>query len=753
MAPANLLLGNGESLTEDVVVTSGGGEKVPSYSFFEARDRILPMLRNAADAILNLPDDACPDDRAVLHLTLNPAYLAKSYYPKLLLNFVDADVVGSCSTAVCPVKMPKKTPSHKIMTTVLFAFGYRSKFQNWSRELKYWTSPKHTSQKQIAYIEGVSAPSPLSKVVGTLPDSDEILTEIVLHPKQSNRDSNLFSHFQDYVNERGLARCVGRSFSVRGLCFVEVNALRDSIEDIATYAGVRALRVMPKLRSLYPVTSKPLREVAALEVPRESALSNSVRVAILDGGIPRKHPLSRWTEPQAVAGIHGADEKLLNHGTAVTSAALFGPIQLGEPLPVPFAKIDHYPIVDKYDGLDETDLYLALERVDSILSESGGKYDLINISFGPNKPVEDGEVDAWTTVIDSHLSNNNCLAAIAVGNNGELDAETRLNRVLVPSDCVNALAVGACNSLGVLWDRAPYSAVGPGRRPGIVKPDLISFGGSESEPFWAFGSSTPLRLYPKLGTSYSAPHVIHIASGIKACLGPQIDSQAIRALLIHTAEKRENDSTLEVGFGRCAQELDTILYCSDHEVRIVYQGSISPKKYIRAHIPIPASTIQGMVTLKATICYRSLIDPHHLGNHTQSTLETTFRPHSDKYPKYKNMKTGKVQLGSQPTPAPFFNVELPGAMEYELRKDSSKWENCFHETKSMRGTSLKEPVFDLHYLPRKESQNSLPDQKLNFALVVSVTARSIPDLYDQVVRNYAGYLSPMQPILDVPLRS
>ena len=41
------------------------------------------------------------------------------------------------------------------------------------------------------------------------------------------------------------------------------------------------------------------------------------------------------------------------------------------------------------------------------------------------------------------------LATIAVGNDGEGPRKDGLNRIQVPSDCVNALAVGACDTIRV----------------------------------------------------------------------------------------------------------------------------------------------------------------------------------------------------------------------------------------------------------------------------------------------------------------
>ena len=234
-----------------------------------------------------------------------------------------------------------------------------------------------------------------------------------------------------------------------------------------------------------------------------------------------------------------------------------------------------------------------------------------------------------------------------------------------------------------------------------------------------------------------------MASGVRAHFGSNLNHLAIRALLVHTAERGDHDMR-EVGWGRAAQELDDIVLCADDEVRIVYQGEISPAKYIRAAIPVPAGELAGMVSLSATVVYKSQTDPHHPGNYTRACLEVTFRPHDERF-----SRDGQVHPDSKS----FFGSSPSGAGEDELRRDAMKWENCLYATKRMRGSSLLNPVFDIHYNSRIEGRNFSSAPKLPYALVVSVQARGISDLYDQVVRKYATQLEPLRPILDVPLRT
>src|ERR687889_1525020 len=102
MTKRNFLLGKGERLVEEVNGVRGGGPKQAPYSFDEARRRLLPRLSKVVQAIDNLPDSACPDDRAVATVTLNPEFIAKSYYPDDLFKNVGLEPIGSRPKRLTP---------------------------------------------------------------------------------------------------------------------------------------------------------------------------------------------------------------------------------------------------------------------------------------------------------------------------------------------------------------------------------------------------------------------------------------------------------------------------------------------------------------------------------------------------------------------------------------------------------------------------------------------------------------------------
>ena len=739
MAKRNFLLGKGERLVEEVAGVRGGGPKSHPYTFAEAKERITPMLAKVVRGIDHLPPEACPNDVAVAAVTLNPEYIAKSYFPEKLLESIGLEPIGSRPRRVTPQKRSKGRAPEETLTTELFVMGPRAAFRAWHSSLPNLVQDA-VGAKDLPSIEEVSAPTAREKVKGRLSKKGDVVFEVVLHCG-SGTAKGVVGQFQEYLEKIGVRPELGRRFDAGGLSFVELEAPADTAERIATFTPVRAVRQMPSLRILRPSFRSSRVPMESIELPTKGALDPNIRVAIFDGGIPKGHPITKWAKAIEPAGIGDAWDEFQKHGVGVTSAFLFGHIDPAEPLSRPYAPVDHYRVLDTEPGEDPHELYEVLGRIDNVLVSK--KYDFINLSIGPYPAIEDDDVHAWTAVLDERLSRGETLATIAVGNNGHLPAKDGLNRIQVPSDCVNALAVGACDNHEGAWQRCTYSSVGPGRSPGVVKPDFVEFGGSLQRPFIVVHDSPALALEATEGTSFSAPSVLRLGAGVRAHFGESLSMLAIRALLVHTTEPSDF-ACEEVGRGRVARSLEEIVVCEDDTIRVVYQGAIAPTRYIRAPIPLPSGVIPGRVTITATLCYPTGVDPHHPGNYTQAGLEPTFRPH-DK----KRKDPNQVNADSKP----FFGKAQSGLMEDELRRDAWKWENTLHASVTFMAKTLRNPVLDIHYNARKAGRNFAPKVALPYALIVSVRAKNLGDLYDKVVRKYARQLEALTPVIDIPVRT
>src|SRR6266436_4830699 len=180
MTKRNFLLGKGERLVEDVAGVRGGGPKSHPYTFREARERIAPMLARVVRGIDQLPDAACPNDRAVATITLNPEYIAKSYFPEQLLESLGLEPVGSRPRRITPEKRSKGREPEEAITTELFVMGTRSAFRAWRSSMPNWREDAATAS-DLPTIEEVAAPTAHDKIKGRLPKKGSLIFEAVLH--------------------------------------------------------------------------------------------------------------------------------------------------------------------------------------------------------------------------------------------------------------------------------------------------------------------------------------------------------------------------------------------------------------------------------------------------------------------------------------------------------------------------------------------------------------------------------------------
>lgn len=737
----NYLLGFGERLAEPVELKGGGGPKQLPYDFEESRERLGAMFEGVVEKLWKLPDNACPEGEAVASVTLHPEFFAKSYYPSSVIEKAGLRTVGSRSRTVVPEKCSRDRSPEKMVTTELFVAGPRSRFDEFAESLPGLAWEK-TFARHLAAVEELRIPDPHEKVRLPDPVKDLVPLEVVLHASETPKDRFILKGFQSYAKEFGRDPDLERTFFAGGLCFLRMYARPEETKELAKYSFLRVVREMPRLRTTAPVLRGWKRPPKPAELPDDKVVDGNLRVAVFDGGLAENSELLRWTEVHDVAGVGEATEELLWHGETVTSALLFGSVDPGATAEQPVCRVDHFRVLDSESEKDPFELYDVLDRIETVLNTR--PYEFVSLSTGPCLPVDDDDVHSWTAVLDAKLSNGQCLATIAAGNTGQEpeDPVLQLRRVQVPSDCVNGLTVGAADRKEERWRRAIYSSVGPGRSPGIVKPDLVAFGGETEEPFWVFDPVNPRQLVATAGTSYAAPAALRAGAGIRAHFGQVLSPLAIKALLVHCTE--DNGTPREdVGWGRLPSALEDFTVCGEGLVRIVYQDEITASKYRRIRIPLPRGGLKGDVHIAATFCFTTDVDPEHPGNYTRSGLQVFFRPHKGKFAKAD---------ATQPKTAAFFQPAQLYPVEQELRSDAHKWETCLNMRRRKRSSSLDDPVFDIHYNARMGGQNDPRFDRIRYALVISVEAPKVKDLYDQVVRAYQNILQPLNPVIAVPVR-
>lgn len=739
MSQTNFLIGRGELLTHEIKGPKRGMDKAEVYTLQQARKRLMPQFAEVASSLDGLPDKACPGDLGVARFALNPSYIARSFFPVAMLRSAGLESVGSRAVKLTPEAWSKKGAPRESTTTELFVVGRREAF----RQLKDWAGQLvdgSNEAKDLSHIERISAFEAKDRIV-SLGKAKDRFFEVGIHLLPDDNNQFVQRAFAKYATEVGVTIHADLAFSAGNLWFLPVEGKHDSVERLAEFTFVRLIRPMPKLRGMRPV-QRSAGVTVACSLPTEQPLSSEPKVAILDGGLPERHSVAPWLRTYRILDENAADDPGgLQHGLGVTSAFLFGPITPNSTAARPYSYVDHLRVLDREtDSEDPLELYRTLGFVEEVLLSR--QYQFINLSLGPDLPIDDTDVHAWTSVIDDLLSDGDTLMTVAVGNNGEMDRAVGNARVQVPSDCVNALSVGAADNVDTTWGRAAYSAIGPGRSPGVVKPDLMAFGGDagSSRYFHVLTEGAKPALVPQLGTSFASPYLLRNAVGVRAILGADLSPLAIKALLVHGADSATHDK-IEVGWGKVPEDLMEVITCPAGVARVVYQGELKPGKYLRATLPLPAGGLQGNIRLKATFCYASPTDPQDAVAYTRAGLEVVFRP-SD-----KKIKEGKTNADTKG----FFDMKKY-ATEEERRSDMGKWETVLHGNKSMRGSSLDNPVFDIHYNAREAGGPTTSADKIRYALIITVEAPKHADLYNEILRAYAKMLVPIQPKVTLPVR-
>ena len=737
----NFLLGNGERLTTKVTVPTGGGPKNPPYDFQTARKWISKDLALAAENFKAIPAMACPEDLVTATVTMHPRYISKSDFPNELFNEVGLKPVGGRSKKIKPRQWGIKDHPDEVLTDEILVMGTRRDFSQWAKSIPGW-SPSHRGANHLPHIEDVNAFMANAKIQELPSNPVEITLEIVLH----DCTTDIIDYFDIYAKTCD-ARLVKKHLRfTKGLAFIPVETISSNAGKLAAFSFIRVVRAMPHMRPLNP---NPLRSNTTfpVQLPQVAAINPDMRVAIFDGGIPTNNPLTPWVKSIEPDKIGPSVPGYLQHGLAVTSAFLFGPLEIGQEAPRPLCNVDHIRVIDKHTGKrGDYEYYDVLDRILDTLDNNS--YDFANISLGPDMPINDDDITRWTASLDQRFAGGNMLTTIAAGNSGDLDALCGLNRIQPPSDAVNVIAVGACDQTDTKnWARADYSCMGPGRSPGFVKPDGVIFGGSDAAPFMALSPAKTPTAVEVQGTSFASPYALRSAISVQAQLGIDFHPLAIRALLIHRADRGPHDVT-EVGWGRFETDYGRLITCDDDEALIIYQGNMPVKEHLRAPIPLPDGELQGMIEVTATLVIAPEVDPSFPNAYTRAGLEVAFRPNSKKL---KPGKDGKIPKHAG-TKSFFSQKNIYGISEFDLRGEGQKWEPCLKATQNFRSTTLIEPCFDIYYHNREEGMKVTNPAPIPYVLIVSVKAPKVKNFYDRVVRTYANILLPIRPQFRIQLK-
>lgn len=710
----NIIIGYGETLTKSVDINTGGGAKKHPYTRQEGLQRLKHGLEGIIHEIVSKPEEECAKGEVVVKIIQHPSYLAKSYYPKKFFAKYEMHDLGSKSVYVSPEKWAVKKHPEKALTSCIYLSASKKSYLKFLDAL-YRGELDTPSLDAIRTFECISIFKPQEKIKYIEQGNNKLNLEVVLHA--SVKDVSTITAFEKYLKGLGGFTHKEKIKTVGGLSFLPVSLEQGKEAKLADFSHLRVLRSIPKLRINKPDVIRNTLAVSP-RLPKFEVLNSDFKVCLFDGGIGKNHLLHDWIEELIPEGVSGSHPDYLSHGGEVCSAYLFGPYdsEKGE-LEQPYTNVDIVRVVSPEDN--DPDLFDVLGRIEAVLKDQ--KYKYINLSLGPRLPIDDDEVHVWTSLIDNYLQNGSCLATVAIGNDGDLNGENA--RIQPPSDMVNSLAVGSADSIGERWNRSEYSCIGPGRSPGLVKPDGVIFGGSAEELFPVYSPQIN-KVIGTMGTSFAAPFALRVAAGVDAITNLQLRASTIKALMIHTAESNQCDMK-EVGWGRFLSNPEEVVQCLDDEATIIFQGELKVSESLRIPVPIPNGLNCNWVHLKATFCINCQVDPEHPLHYTRGGVIVTFRPNSSR------TKGGKQHAETRS----FFSCENLYSSEQSLREDAHKWETTISRGQRFKRATLSHPVFDVKYHAREKGSATLENaEPISYSLVLSIRAEGDSNLYNKVLQ-------------------
>ena len=591
-APDRRVLVGGEHLRIHVEdAPSGGGEKFEPQTPEQARELLLPMVRDVTQRAVTLPAQL-RGSRLYVEARLLPNYLAASHFPETLLRAVDAVPVGS--RADRGIYETKRRQRESVTRRVILAMSDRG-LQRFERLIE---SPGRARSEQQAFsdirkLDHVGIATRESVVLGD-PKRDQQTTtwEAVLHPIPSGAwepeplDEETLEKWFTLVEQTG-GEC-HRDFvrRVGGLTFSPITISADATNRLAEFNPLRAMRPMPTIRPLPGVTtrSRSWAQPPAIRQPEAA----EPKVAVFDGGL---HVMGANSPYSAVHSSDLTPEPAttgdMDHGTAVVGAAMFGLASAETGLRQPPCPVESLRVLPPPQIPGDLASYWVLDRIAAAVRENG--FGIVNLSIGPELAMEDShEPDRWTSELDHLAWEHNVLFVVAAGNGGTQPQDLGLHRVQVPGDMVNGITVGACNAPppNRPWNRADYSSMGPGRHGNRVQPTGVQFGGTADTPFEALRIDG--SLVPTAGTSFAAPLVTHALAELATRL-PVATPSVLRSFAVHYADRhtRWRRHLNELGYGRFPFEFAPLLESGAHEVHVLFADEID--RHQSRGIPTPST--------------------------------------------------------------------------------------------------------------------------------------------------------------------
>jgi hypothetical protein len=528
--------------------------------------------------------------------------------------------------------------------TVVVAFVTKAALDSFEARLVSMAQGNAVSYKQVIYalqgIDGWSADDRTGWALRRqgMPTTEPFVLDLELWPVDARPAERiaLWDAFRAWLVENGIEALDG----VRqpGLLLQRVRCTRVQAERLLRHRDVRTVDLPPRYGLDLSVLTTDIQEIPPVPSPPEDAPG----IAVLDSGLATGHPLLAPAvgDVESFLPGHGPDDEH-GHGTHVAGLALYGDVQevLESGAFVPELRLFSGRILDRNN---ENETGFVENQVADAVRHFHGQYGcrVFNLSFGDrNKPYLGGHVRGLALTLDTLSREFGVLFIVSTGNvSGDQLTDLAWKNdypgylwsahwtLIDPATALNALTVGSI----ARFDRSyasgrdtndpsevplarrdqlsPFTRHGPSVG-GAVKPEVVAYGGN-----WALNTrgganylvgqglgevSTNLgfaggNLFAAdSGTSFSAPHVAHLAARM---LGerPDASSDLLRALLLAHASVPPATSALipqpetcrsVAGYG----QIDRLaLFRSvENDVSLVAVETIANKRHHFYEIPVP----------------------------------------------------------------------------------------------------------------------------------------------------------------------
>lgn len=757
------ILGRGEAYQEEITVPRGGGRRPQPRSLESSRQLLLPQLQDVTRAVAALPQ-AQRLDEVIVEVRLDEKFLAKSYTPESLFTNTGLKLRGTGTWKQTKSTATDGAVPDEMRSRALYVSGPEQALAKMGQVLS-GTTIGQKLKEDLGRIEEIRLPTSSDRV--TVPESPDpnqpIAVEFVLFPWESSQRTQAIDRLRTILRKHHVAddKVLVRTYD-DGPTFVAAIVPHAVLEDVKDLNYLRVARLLPRVG----IT----RTAVGVAMPAPPAPKNAKQptswVAVFDGGLASPNPhIDPFVQHKDLTS-KAAQPALVEHGTAVCSAALFGPINTSaaELEPPTCGVLSFRVLPDSRD--DHLELYGVIDAIEAEVPKLPADVKAVNISLGPNGPIDDAP-SRFTYVIDKLSYEHDKLFFIAVGNWGH---QAGADRIGAPADSVNNLGVGAFSYEPKTGEVSPtdYSCRGPGRGGAAIKPDFLTFGGSAATPFYVMDTKANMVI-GTCGTSFASPYAAALGARLFARVQGGLDTQACRALLLHSAQKLPGEA-IASGWGIVPETEEEILACSKQRVSVLYTGALTPRTSWKLPFLLPAGFDPGgQATFSWTIVQAPEVDPSATDEYTLAGIQPEFRPHKDVF-RFTNPqdKTQSVILNVVSEVADVAIQESAGwtrsplpvtdsarkKTEHTLRATEAKWDTVVRGQKTKRKEKFLEPMLTISMIGRGAWDQSSPQLQVRFAAILTVDVPKYKsDLYVDTMGAYA-LLKPLvlRPRTTVPVR-